>query len=51
MLLGTVRHEIAENIEKSFCDVWTDLGEGRDMWRAYVNAVMKFQIQLYGGIS
>jgi hypothetical protein len=47
---GRPRHRWEDNIKMDLQDVgcgvmdWMELGQDRDMWRALVNAVVKFRV-------
>jgi hypothetical protein len=53
--LGRPRRRWANNIKMDFSEMgwggmdWIDLVEGRDQWRALVNAVMNLQVPLNAG--
>jgi hypothetical protein len=55
--LGRSRRRWEDNIKMDLQEVgcggmdWIELAQDRDRWRAFVNEVMNFQVQLMQGIS
>ena len=53
--LGRPRHRWEDNIKMDLPEVerwrmdWVDLAQGRDTWRALVNAVINLRVQCHAG--